>query len=86
MTDRKMINDYFNKLFNTQFNYFTWEGFGILWEWAKEQVWFDPNKGDAFLQRCDEDYHIGSFDIECINPEVLATRLYWFVADGDRSA
>lgn len=78
MTGRKIINEHFNKLFNTQFNYFTPEGFFILWEWANKQEWFDEDVGEEFLLRYDcknREY----FDIENINPEIFANKLFNFI-------
>lgn len=77
-----MINDYFNKLFNTRSNYFTPEGFFILWEWIKGQKWHLD-----FIATCNNgsilDNGNSEFDIRYINPEIFVNKLFNFITDGD---
>jgi len=47
-------------------NFFTWEGFGKLWEWSITQPWFE----DFWFKRA------WSIPQQTINPELLAKAIY----------
>lgn len=69
-----------------EINFSTWEGFGQLWEWSKQQSWFED-----FLNICDVGEYIstkemdGGFTVdiqmEFINPDVFADAVYEFLSD-----
>ncbi|MFH1897053.1 MAG: hypothetical protein ABH886_02255 [Candidatus Desantisbacteria bacterium] len=54
----------------------TWEGFGVLWEWAKKQEWW----GDEF-QKCSSDMEnpITYIYEDLINPDRFADAVYKFL-------
>lgn len=63
----------------------TWEGFGNLWEWAKEQEWWPQiigeivaDKWDGPLRNVFSSKSIG----ENINPDNFANVIYEFLKEG----
>lgn len=58
-------------------DFYTWEGFGILWEWAKEQKWWLD-----FISTCNISYIYPEIcDVSYIDPEVFANKVYTFLTD-----
>ena len=54
-------------------NFFTWEGFGKLWEWSTKQEWWQ-----GFLNKHDvsPDFRFRGFDTDLINPTNFANAIY----------
>lgn len=55
-------------------NFFTWEGFGKLWEWVHNQKWWDK------FRVCPQRYYIDWSDTY-VNPERFATAVYNFLKE-----
>ncbi len=57
-------------------NFFTWEGFGILWTWAQEQSWWSDLAKQLHLN----DPYVGFPSlVQVINPEHFAVTIYDFL-------
>ena len=77
---KEEINTYLSKVMgydiSTQYNlpdFSTWEGFGLLWEWARKQEWWKREFSIKFTEneRWVDDMHI--------NPEKFAMAIYNFL-------
>lgn len=78
-------NEFDNPNFNLEnykYNFSTWEGFGILWEFAIKQDWFINFYEDHMYGAVDRKYkptvHILRF---FINPDGFANRIYEFLKE-----
>ena len=59
-------------------DFFTWEGFGKLWEWARSQEWWSDFSRylDTPTVECNDVTHI---DFRVISPETFASSIYDFL-------
>jgi hypothetical protein len=61
------------------FFFSTWEGFGKLWSWAKEQKWWDKFEDLIFYGKADPCG--GWFDTSLIHPDRFADAVYQFLKE-----
>lgn len=59
-------------------DFFTWTGFGELWEWAGKQEWFNGLIGSSMVVMQIHDEFVVSLD--AINPTNFANAVYGFLA------
>ena len=68
-----------------QNNFYTWEGFGGLWEWSQKQKWWvnfviKVDSGDLQGNFCIDDY----FPALLIHPDHFADAVYEYLKEGKR--
>lgn len=78
-------NEYDNPNFsleNYKYNFSTWDGFGILWEWSIKQEWFmnlyEDHMYGAVGRKYNPTVHILRF---FINPDGFANIIYEFIRE-----
>lgn len=67
-------------------NFFTWEGFGKLWEWGQTQDWWEEFKSNCNGDRMEcfmEEVEPYDWEEIFIEPECFATTLYEFLLATD---
>ena len=61
---------------HSNMDFSTWPGFGILWEWALVQDWWE--------KFTDENYHCCRTDLDMINPRKFANMVYNYLKEKKR--
>lgn len=65
------------------FDLLTWDGFGKLLVWAKDQDWWYQYERDNLIMECEPDWGDGeySFPQYLVNPEEFAVSLFRFIKE-----